>query len=394
MINSNIDNLLEEALSKLTKHDISGALYILEEASKIAADKIELLNLKADCFYLLGDFFQAKQNWDEVLQIEPSNKIARSKLEKFNSPAFQFWVKRYYQAIDLIEQKDFLTAQGYLQKLIKENDNFISLYQLLGLTYLALNDEKNALKVWKQGLKLDQNNPELIRYIHTPKKGIRKAKFGISKAEEPEHGPKSNILLIVSGMFIMLLLLQMSFSLNSKQDYKNTIQNLQAKIVDLSAEINRAQPVIAHSNNDAQIPEENAKVALLPEGSHYDVGQEKEYYRKGYQAYLAQDYKTAISNLSVVVAISSQSYINREALYYLALSHYTYENYDEAKDYYFQYLEEFPNTNYTDESLYYLGCIYYYAGDLDNARIMMEELNKFDPGSCYKHSIIYNEIME
>ncbi len=394
MINSNIDNLLEEALSKLPKRDISGALYILEEASKIAPDQIELLNLKADCFYLLGDFFQAKQNWDKVLKIEPSNKIARNKLEKFNSPAFQFWVKRYYQAIDLIEQKDFLTAQSYLQKLIKENDNFISLYQLLGLTYLALNDEKNALKVWKQGLKLDLNNPELIRYIHTPKKGIRKAKFSISNTEKPEHGPKSNILLIVSGMFIMLLLLQMSFSLNSKQDYKNTIQNLQAKIVDLSAEINRAQPVIAHSNNDEEIPEEIVDEALLQEGSYYDVEQEKEYYKKGYQAYLAQDYKSAISNLSVVVAISSHSYINREALYYLALSHYTYENYDEAKGYYYQYLEEFPNTNYTDESLYYLGCIYYYAGDLDNARFMMEELNKFDPGSCYKHSTVYNEIMK
>lgn len=384
-----VDNIIELALNQLVKPDISGALNILDEASRANPNQIKLINLKADCYYLLGDFFQAKQSWEKVLEIESQNKSALSKLEKFNSPAFQFWLKRYYQAIEEIENKDFLVAQNNLLELIQENDKFISLYQLLGLTYLALNDEKNALKVWGQGLKLDISNPELIRYINTPKKGIKKPKF-IAKETENNNEPKNNILYIVSGFCIMLLLLQMSYSLSSEEDYKATINNLQAKISSLNEQLTKKDvPVINVASNE----EDNLVIELFNnEGSSYDIEKEKEYYQKGYQAYKAKDYKTAISNLGVVVSIASKSYINREGLYYLALSYYVSEDYDNAEIYYLKYLGEFPDTNYTDESLYYLGCVYYYKNDIAQAKSMLEKLDVYDPQSGYKSTELYIKI--
>ncbi|NLB88480.1 MAG: hypothetical protein GX790_04535, partial [Syntrophomonadaceae bacterium] len=54
MGNDKIDSLLELALNKLPDNDISGALEILNEASEIEPSNVELFNLKAHCYYMLG----------------------------------------------------------------------------------------------------------------------------------------------------------------------------------------------------------------------------------------------------------------------------------------------------------------------------------------------------
>lgn len=389
-----IDSLLELALSKLPDNDISGALQVLNEASEIQPNNIELYNLKANCYYLLGDFFQAKQAWEKVLEWDSKNKTALSRLEKFESPSFQFWLKRYYNAIEAIGNKDFQEALTGLQKLIKENDGFVSLYQLLGLTYLALNDEKNANKVWQQGLKLDKNNEELLKYLNTPKKGRGRKRIASSQGEIKKSESKNTLLYIVSGMFIMLLLLQMSISLNTNKNYQATIMNLQNNINKLNEKLAQEKiPTTAIASNSLNIIEDTQE-ELSNEGSVYDFEQEKNYYKTGYQAYLAKDFKTAISNLSVVVSMGSNSYLNREALYYLALTYYVNNDYDNALKYYEQYLQEFPDTNYTDESLYYLGCVYYFKGNIEKAKMMLEELNSYDPKSGYKSTDLYRIIME
>ncbi len=394
MGNDKVDQLLELALYKLPHHDISGALQVLDEAGELEPDNVELGNIKGNCYYLLGDFYQAKQAWEKVLEWDNNNKTALTRLEKFESPAFQFWLKRYYRAIEDIENKDFLAAQNSLLKLMRENDGFVSLYQLLGLTYLALNDEKNAMQVWQQGLKMDISNEELNRYVNTPKKGIKKKK-AIASPDNKQSQPKSNIVMMVAGMFVMLLLLQMSISFNSDKDYKSTIQSMQDKINLLSDQLalEQSSPTIAAANSDtASLGDEETEEVLSNEGSNYDIEKEKHYYKTGYQAYQAKDWKTAVSNLSVVVSMLSNNYINREALYYLARTYYVSQDYDNAEKYYLTYLEQFPNTNYTDECLYYLGCLYYYKGDIEAARAMLNQLELYDPQSGYKSTELYHKI--
>ena len=111
---------------------------------------------------------------------------------------------------------------------------------------------------------------------------------------------------------------------------------------------------------------EDVKEELSSEGSAYDIEQEKHYYKTGYQACLSkEDWKAAISNLrNTIVSIGSGSYIHQEALYYLALTYYVSNDYDNGLHYFEQYLVEFADTNYTDESLYYLGCAHYSKGDI------------------------------
>lgn len=199
--------------------------------------------------------------------------------------------------------------------------------------------------------------------------------------------------MIVSGFFVMLLLLQMSFTINKDDTYKATIENLKAKVSMLNEELNEKDllsTVMAIDNFSTDI---TADEELSMDGSEYDVEMEKEYYKAGYQAYLSNDFKTAYSNLGVVVSMSTKNYINREALYYLALTYYVNKDYDNAKKYFHKYLKEFPDTNYTDESLYYLGCIYYFQEDLTNAQMMLKELKDYDPQSGYLSTNLYREIM-
>lgn len=395
MDNDKIDSLLELALSKLPENDISGALEVLNKACEMEPNNMELFNLKAHCYYLLGDFYQAKQTWEKVLEWDSNNKTALSRLEKFESPSFQFWLKRYYNAIESISNKDFEEALTELQKLMKENDGFVSLYQLLGLTYLALNDEKNANKVWQQGLKLDKNNQELLKYLNTPKKGYKKMKTVPPKEVEKPQAANNNILLLIaSGFFILLLLLQMSISINSDKKYQATIANLQNKINVLNEQLAQDKEEVAEVVSVQAREIEDVKEELTSEGSAYDIEQEKHYYKTGYQAYLSKDWKAAISNLSTVVSMGSGSYIHREALYYLALTYYVSNDYDNALHYFEQYLVEFPDTNYTDESLYYLGCAHYSKGDIENAKIMLEKLITYDPKSGYQSTEMYKIIME
>ena len=130
------------------------------------------------------------------------------------------------------------------------------------------------------------------------------------------------------------------------------------------------------------------------EGSHYDVEQEEHYYLAGYQAYQAKDWKNAASNLGVVVSMQTGSYLNREALYYLARTYYLQEDYDQAEKYYLLYLDRFPASNYFDDSLFYLACTYYFSDRSQQAQEVLQQLEEWDPNSGYLSSSLYRTMIK
>ena len=127
--------------------------------------------------------------------------------------------------------------------------------------------------------------------------------------------------------------------------------------------------------------------------AEYDSEQESTYYREGFQAYREGNFKQAENNLRVVVAMQSDSYLNREALYYLARSCYLQKDYDAAEQYYLQYLEQFPGTNYHDDSLFYLGVVYHITGQSEKAVAALKEMQKVSPNCGYESSDMFKRIM-
>ncbi|MBO8158804.1 tetratricopeptide repeat protein [Thermosyntropha sp.] len=391
--------LRSEAFEMLCEHNISEAVKKLEKARSIMPEDMQILNLIADCFYIIGDFGKAESYWRKVLENEPDNKIARAKLKNFNTPAFQFWLKRYNKALDLMEGHDYERAKEIFRLLLQENDSFISVYKFLGLCYAFTGDKDSAFKIWSQGLKMDKSNADINRYLveFFEKEAVYLAD------EDPDMSSKAvnvktfglplnrtKLAWAVSGLVFLVLTVQIISAVSADRSFLHEAASVNSKVVEEKASPNE-QFVPALSAN--QSVSENYEEDTLSQGSYYDEDKEIYYYREGYKAYKTGNLNKAVSNLSAVVAINSGSYINREALYYLARTFYLKKDYENAEEYYLKYLNLFPDSNYYDESLYYLGLLYHERGDFNKAKEMFVKLKQLYPQSGYVTSDLFKKVV-
>jgi tetratricopeptide (TPR) repeat protein len=383
------DDLLTAAAAKLQQHDVGGALDILVKAYQVWPDNCLILNMSGRCYQILGEFERAERCWQEALKIDPDNDVAESNLSTLQQPAFRSWQKRYKMALTTLEKKRFAEARGMLRQLMEEHDEFVSLYKVLGLSCLAEGDRDEAHRIWRKGLELDINNSSLQEYLAMPER--RSIKF--IKEEEPPKPLFHTVftrrrLLILTGLLCLALVMQTGIVLNSHRQNVATTANLQQRIQQLTALVEQPQEPPDETVSAAAVEE------LSMEGSHYDVEQEEHYYLAGYQAYQAKDWKNAASNLGVVVSMQTGSYLNREALYYLALTYYLQEDYDQAEKYYLLYLDRFPASNYFDDSLFYLACTYYFSDRSQQAQEVLQQLEEWDPNSGYLSSSLYRTMIK
>ncbi|MDI9479292.1 MAG: tetratricopeptide repeat protein [Syntrophomonadaceae bacterium] len=383
------DDLLTAAAAKLQQHDVGGALDILVKAYQVWPDNCLILNMSGRCYQILGEFERAERCWQEALKIDPDNDVAESNLSTLQQPAFRSWQKRYKMALTTLEKKRFAEARGMLRQLMEEHDEFVSLYKVLGLSCLAEGDRDEAHRIWRKGLELDINNSSLQEYLAMPER--RSIKF--IKEEEPPKPLFHTVftrrrLLILTGLLCLALVMQTGIVLNSHRQNVATTANLQQRIQQLTALVEQPQEPPDETVSAAAVEE------LSMEGSHYDVEQEEHYYLAGYQAYQAKDWKNAASNLGVVVSMQTGSYLNREALYYLARTYYLQEDYDQAEKYYLLYLDRFPASNYFDDSLFYLACTYYFSDRSQQAQEVLQQLEEWDPNSGYLSSSLYRTMIK
>lgn len=379
---------LHLAADKLKQHDISEALELLLQAFRDRPANIHFLNLTARCYYVLGEFEHAQRCWEEVLRIDPDNRSAGAGLSELQRPDFQFWLKRYQQSLGLVEKKDFAEARIQLRRLMEEHDSFVALYQVLGLCYLANGERREAHRIWRQGLAIDHSNVSLKQYLQLPEK--RAVPIHASIVEDknvPRQLLGRRTLMIAAAVLCLALVIETGAFINSRRESAEALQNMSAQVQTID-DTSKDEIVPTAVSPSVSMGEE-----LSMAGSEYDISHEKEYFESGYHAYQQRDWKTAVSNLSVVVSIQSGSYLNREALYYLARSYYVQKDYHQADLLYRQYLQQFPDSNYYDDALFYLACTYYFTGQSDQARLTMERLQEFDPNSGYLSSKLYRSIM-
>lgn len=378
--------LLTSATAKLQQQDISGAIELLLQAYQIMPENIPVLNLIGRCYQILGEFERAEKCWEEVKRLDPENNVAEASLSEAHRPAFQFWLKRYRQALTLLEKKNFAEARVLLRQLLEEHDEFVSLYQVLGLSCLAEGDRTEAHRIWHKGLEIDRSNRSLLEYLQLPERRTKVANYKPAQ-EQPAAKPFFNRsrLIIVTGLLCLALVFETSTLVSNHRQSLQVTSNLQQRIQQLNHLLD--QQAVPVSQTPAK-PVEEVSMA----GSQYDVEQEEHYYHTGYTAYQQRNWKTAVSNLGVVVSMQSGSYLNREALYYLARTHYLQKNYDQAEKYYLLYLDSFPDSNYYDDSLFYLACTYHYTERSEKARETLERLRQLEPNSGYLSSPLYKTI--
>lgn len=382
-----VDELLNSAAAGLQQHDISAALDQLLEAYRLMPDHLPVLNLTGRCYQILGEFERAERCWQEVKGMDADHPVAESNLNEFYRPAFQFWLKRYRQALTLVEKKKFYEARVLLRQLMEEHDEFVALYQVLGLCHLAEGDRVEAHRIWKKGLEIDRSNPRLKQYLQMPERKV--PVLDPIPAEEPaKRQPliSRNRLLVVTGILCLALVVQTGTLMNTRRQSSEFMQDAQQRIRQLSEKIN--QPAVKVS----QTPPLPAEEEMSLGGDQFDTAQEEHYFRTGYGAYQQGRWSTAVSNLGVVVSMNTGSYLHREALYYLARTYYVQNDYGQAERFYVQYLQDFPDSNYYDDTLFYLACTYYYSGRLQSAQETLDRLAELYPESGYLSAPVYQSI--
>lgn len=386
-----VSSIIDSAVENMRLHDITMAYEYLWTAKKYEPENVEIINLIAQCQYIWGDFDKAEASWEKVLELDPSNYEASARLAAFRSPSFQFWLKKYHEAVNQVENRHYEEAQYLLWNLLRENDDFVGVYQLLGLSCLATSDKNTARKVWLRGLEIDSSNQLLLNYLELVIPGQTQ---DVVTEEVVEQIPVWKRMLSkrwlawgMAGALCLALLIQSGMFFLAKQKKEARIHDMQTQIALLNRNIAEASsntPVFVQSNKASFLSssvQSNEEIGVG--GSDIDNSREGHYYIAGYNAYLSGDMKTACSNLGMVVEMNSHSYRNREALYYLALVNYIAGNYEEAVSKFNKYLSDYPNSNYFDESLYYLGCIYQEKGQNDKAVESFNKLREVVPQSGY-----------
>ncbi|MGE5391817.1 MAG: tetratricopeptide repeat protein [Deltaproteobacteria bacterium] len=371
-----VEKVLDNAHRALNNNDISLALQYFLQAAEFSPEDIEIINHVARCYYVLGEFDRALACWNLALVTDPTDTEALRSTGEFNDLPFQFWLKRYREAVSELENRNYQKAGDMLSDLITEQDGFVSLYQLLGLCHFAESDIESARRVWSRGLTLDIANPILLKYL-----AMHREELGEISLEPLSGGSRRRLLKTASWSLVaclgLFLLIQMGLGFYRHSGLavlpgqaRNTQSQQQHSSV--AGTVNKATPLrspgFAEDSN---------------QGDQYETGREAEYYRKGYSAYLERDWPTACSNLGVVVAMNSGSYINREALYYLAQSYYLRKDYKQARDHFEKYLAVYPKSDYIDDSLYYMGCSAIAEKDYTAAREAFTRLGQVDPRSGY-----------
>jgi len=384
-----VEKVLEHAQEALKNNDISLALQYLLQAAEIVPENADIIKQVARCYNVLGEFDRSLACWDLVLVTDPSDVEAQQGSTYFNALPFQFWLKRYREAVAELENRNYLKARDMLSDLVAEQDGFVSLYQLLGMCYFAESDIEAARRVWSRGLSLDIANPVLLKYL-----ALRREDAGdVSGETASGRGwckPLKSAGLALVAFLGIVLLVQVGLGLY-KHAGKEALPD-----VDREAQNGRQQSALVGSRglDGSRQLQQLGYSKDRNQGDQLSTNQELEYYETGYNAYLKNDWTTACRNLAVVVNMDSGNYLNREALYYLAQSYQFRKDYGRARKYYEKYLAEYPESNYADDSLFYMGCSAMAQQDLSAARKAFIRLGEVNPGSGYLSTQQYQKVMK
>lgn len=400
-----VETMVEKALVKMHDHDISSALEELLQAVDMEPENVRIINLIASCYLILGEFERARACWEMVLRIDESNIDASNRLEACAAPAFQSWLKRYHNALTCMDGRNYKLAAELLRQLMEENDGFVSLYELLGLCYLAISEVEMASRVWQKGLELDRTNQALLTYLEERKnkntialEEISTSKREIASTTEKRSLRYYGLVLGAAGILCLALIIPTSHYVQKQGNALKPSTTQERNIGSVQPENKKdgGSGVMATTdklNFSSNASRENIPAPGSMKREKESNLEEENYYNKGFAAYLEADWEQASVNLKEVVNMQSGSYLNREALYYLARTKYLSGNLDEARKYYLRYLKEFPASNYYDDSLYYLGCIYYHSGDKQEARKVFKQLKQLEPDSGYLSTSLFKEVM-
>ena len=410
-----------QGLVRANNRDLSGAVDILSRAVRLNKNNVDARNLLGLVYFEMGEAVQAFSEWVLSANIMPENNAAtrylktikanQTKLDKLNQS-----IKKYNTALKYAKDGETEMAILQLNKVLNMNPNLIKAYELLTLMYMKRGLYVKARKCIMLALKIDTCNPLCIKYKKEIESFLdnqrRLDPAGYSRKKKLQENskdpgaqyisgddvivPQNNykdlangaigVLQVLTGIVIGALAIYfivtpLKIKKQTKdvnevvseydqklQIKKSTIQELEARVEDISKQLKEAED---KETTDKKVEKNN------------------KYLLKAMQAYLAKDYEKSMETLN---KIDTKVAMNSDVFDSIYMSLHNTMAKDMADEYYdkgmkardngdndsaIKYFEECIKTDKNYGKAYYqLGNIYTNRGNDEKAQEYFEYIVK------------------
>lgn len=392
------NKLYNKALKLSGKGEIDKAIEYCEKSISENIKSKEAINLKAELYYLKGDYESCKSLWK--LNLDINNDSASSEFLK----ALKHDTGKLYlfkTAQELIKELNIEDGYALLKKCEESSFNCINVYNYIALCNYKKGNYDATKKYLQKVFKMDKRNKMAEETLSKLKE------FGIY---DKKKNKKFLILAASAALFLLICFCYFKiphnmFSYNKKKNQTVKISKEKSKPqkskqeekkeVFPKDEINNAL-----SNKDfdkiynfykeyygKEENDENKK--LIDSCKNFLQSYAADfYYEKGLNLLGSKDYKGACDNLSKAYEFGSSNSKYGDIIYLLGESVESSVDGDSALKYYDEYENKFKGGPYEAGLFYRKALIYKKDNNMQKARQYAQKIEDKYPNSDYNNSII------
>ncbi|MGL6105124.1 tetratricopeptide repeat protein [Romboutsia sp.] len=358
-----------KALNLIENKKISSAKEELKKALNLYQEDIDILNLMGVCEYYYCNFEQAYRYWYKSKNTINDKNDANEFIDFLSSTKYEKLVINYNKAIDYIYQKKYNEAIIVLKGIVNEYADLIEPVEMIVMCYLELNKNKEARGYIDKLLEKDSSN---INYLQAKNQINSGVSFKIKRKKENKIKTILIILVIVLT-FVLIMLLSL---LNSKKiSYNQALSSSNSKYDMLLEKYDEEKTI-------------NEKLSRKVEILNLDSDESKFIlFNKYINEYSSSNYKEALKGFEYIIEeYPKKEYIRSEATYFAAKSARMLKKYEDAKEYYEIYINEYKNENYYDDCLYSYGLMLNDLDEKNKSKEVLEKLVRYKPNSEFINS--------
>lgn len=389
-----MDNLINisylyynKSLDFIEKNNISAAKENLEKAIKVYSKDIDMLNLMGLCEYYFCDFNRANFYWKKSLEISEVDNIAHKYIEeKLKTDEFDRIIEKYNIGLDYFNDGKYEESIKIFKNILEYENKFIEVYEILIISYLKINDIKNARKNIDKLEALDIGNNKIVFYEEEINKiEIKAIKKDLSKSTQSkidtvsikENNCNQNKKVVFTFVMVAVLigLNLFVYSKYSKKESEN-INNIKYEL---------EQKKIAYDELEKENKKLNNDIKAIFNNNYYEM---VELQKKTEKYYINKEYKKVIENFNYILDYSDDEYIKADAVYFIAASNLKLGKKEEAMKYYEMYINEYPNGDASDDVLYNYALILNDINNREKAKEIAKQLKENYPDSQFNNSKI------
>lgn len=363
------------ALECIDKNNISGAKENLEKATEIYLKDIDILNLLGICEYYLCDFNMANYYWKKSIRINNERNIAIDYIDKLKTDEFKSFMNRYNEGLDYLNGEKYEDAIEIFNGLLKYENKFIEIYEIMIVAYLESGDTINAQRYIELLSKIDTGNKSIE--IYKCKLLEIKNKFKpIEKEVKIRKSSEKNYKLGASVGFLMIILLLGSNVITYTNLQKEKNENIEIK-----------QKWEKSKVEYAELEKENDKLKKDISNNKYNNVMVKEQ-RNAEKYYFNKKYERSIKEFKNILNNTSDNSTKADAIYFIAAAETKLGEMEKAKKYYEIYINDYENSSAYDEVLYNYAMILKEENQIEKSKEIADRLKREYPNSKYNNSKI------